>query len=99
PAARGKRLALACHLGDQGGADRAKTGETDFQRLVHESAPGGERNDVVQFFNAGLEEAADIARGLADALLVLDQRDTHEALAEFAKADARRHRKIRLLDQ
>ena len=33
PATRGERLALARHLGDQGGADRAQSGDTDFQRL------------------------------------------------------------------
>ena len=45
------------------------------------------------------EEAADIARGLADALLVLHQRDAHEALAVFAEADAGRDGEIGLFHQ
>ena len=58
-AARGKRLALARHLGDQGRADRAQSGDTHFQRPEPCGlAPRGERNDVVQFFRPGFEEAA-----------------------------------------
>ena len=30
PATRGERLLLALHLGDQGGADRAQSGDTHF---------------------------------------------------------------------
>src|SRR5271169_6077379 len=63
------------------------------------SAPRGERNDVVQLFRPGFKEAADIARGLADSLLVLHQRDTHEALAIFAEADAGRDGEIGLFHQ
>ena len=36
-----------------------------------------------------LNEAADVADGLAQALLVLDQRDAHIAFAVFAKGPAR----------
>ena len=36
-----------------------------------------------------LQELLQIARGLADALLVLDERDAHEAVAVFAEARAR----------
>ena len=47
----------------------------------------------------GVQEAADVARRLADALLVLDQRDADIALAMLAEADARRHRHVGLLQQ
>ena len=47
----------------------------------------------------GLEEAPDAARGLADALLVLDQRKAHEIVAVLAEADARRDGDVGLLDQ
>src|SRR5260370_504344 len=89
-------------------AARAKPGKTDFQRHDHgpsrgeqsgASAPRGEGNHVVQLFDAGFKETADVARGLADALLVLDQRDANEALAVLAEGDAGRDRKLGLLDQ
>src|SRR3984957_17715344 len=64
-----------------------------------QSAALGERHHVVQLRRAGFQEAADIARHLADALLVLDQRDAHMALAIFAKARAGRHRDAGLFDQ
>ena len=38
-----------------------------------------------------------LADGLADALLVLDEREAHEALAAGAEADAGRHRDLGLL--
>src|ERR1041385_4816823 len=63
------------------------------------SACRRERNDVVQLLGGGFEEAADIARGLADALLILHQRDAHMAFAIFAEADAGRHRDLGFLDQ
>ena len=59
---RPQRAASACALlldqAHHRGADRAETGETDFEGRSHErphverrrSAPRGERNDVVQFF-------------------------------------------------
>src|ERR1700738_5068386 len=56
------------------------------------SAAFGKRNDVVQLFRRAFKEAPDIAGGLTDSLLVLDQRDSHESFAIFAEADARRHR-------
>src|SRR5690606_28899609 len=55
--------------------------------------------DVVQCFVRAFKEAADVAAGLADALLVLDHRDADEVVAELAEADARCHRNIRLLDE
>src|ERR1700722_966948 len=58
-----------------------------------------ERNDVVQHFRPCFKKAPDVAGGLADTLLVLDQRDADMALAVLAKAFARRHRDARLLDQ
>ena len=54
---------------------------------------------LCSFSGAGFKETADVARGLADALLVLDQRDAHIAVAVLAEADARRHRDLGLLDQ
>ena len=52
--------------------------------------------DIVQLMVGAVEEAPQIARGLSDALLVLDQREAKEAFAIFAKADARRDREIGL---
>src|ERR1700674_3225818 len=63
------------------------------------SAAGRERHDVVQNLVGRVEEAAHAAGALADALLVLDERDAHIALAVLAEADARCHRHLRLLDQ
>ena len=62
-------------------------------------APRRERNDVVQFFRPGFKEAAHVAGGLADALLVLHERDAHKAFAILAKADAGRDGKLGLLHQ
>src|SRR5437879_3338868 len=63
------------------------------------SAAFGERQDVVQLFRAGFKKAPDVAGGLADALLVLDQRDADISFAVFAEADAGRDRDLGLLDQ
>src|SRR5882724_7514683 len=63
------------------------------------SAAFGKRNDVVQLFRRAFKEAPDIAGGLPDALLVLDQGDPHVAFAIFAETDARRDRHPGLLDQ
>ena len=73
--------------------------EDDPGRSVQRSAALGERHDVVQLFRRGFKKAPDVAGGLADALLVLDQRDAHEALAVLAEADAGRDRDLGLLDQ
>src|SRR5579883_2962289 len=59
----------------------------------------GKRNDVVQLFRRAFKEATDVARGLANALLVFDQRDADIALAIFPEADTGRNRNARLLDQ
>ena len=53
----------------------------------------------MQAFRRFGEEFPDIARGLADALLVLDQRDAHMAFAVFAEARPRRHRDAGFFDQ
>ena len=42
------------------------------------------------------EETADAACGLADALLVLDQREAHVVVTVLAKADARRDRDVEI---
>src|SRR5262249_51193244 len=63
------------------------------------SAAGREGDDVVQLFRRRFKEAAHVARRLADALLVLDQRDAHIALAVFAERHAGRHRDLGLLHQ
>src|SRR5690242_18815807 len=67
--------------------------------MLFESAAGSERDDVVQLFGRCVQEAADIAGGLADALLVLDQRDAHEAFAALAEAGAGRDRDLGLFDE
>ena len=90
-----------------GRADRAQAGEAHSERFGHgaireeslRSAAFGKRNDVVQLFRRAFKEAPDVAGGLADALLVLDQRDAHITLAVFAEADAGRDRDLGLLDQ
>src|SRR5882672_12357741 len=64
-----------------------------------DSAARGEGDDVVQLFRAGFKEPAQIAGGLADTLLVLDQGDAHEAFPVLAEADAGRHSDFGLLDQ
>ncbi len=61
--------------------------------------PRGERHDIVQMLIRRLEEAAQIARRLADTLLVLDERETQIALAILAEALARGDGDIRLLDE
>src|ERR1019366_4713733 len=70
-----------------------------FSGVTMKLAPGGERDDVVKVFRRGFKEAADIARGLTDALFVLHQRDAHEALAIFAETNAGRDREFGLLHQ
>src|SRR5438045_3899379 len=45
------------------------------------------------------EHVADAARRLAQAVLVLDQRDTHVIVAVVAEADARRHRDLGVRQQ
>src|ERR1700751_3949149 len=50
-------------------------------------SPVGERNHVVQRFEAAFKEAAHTAGGLADALFVLHHRNTHEPFAMLAKGD------------
>src|SRR5581483_7130363 len=47
-------------------------------------------DDVVQAVAGAGEELLDVACGLADAVLVLDQGDAHEALPVLAEAQARR---------
>src|SRR5208337_1618481 len=54
---------------------------------------------VVQRVVGGLEEAPDSARRLADALLVLDEREADEIVAVLAEANARRDGDVGLLDQ
>src|SRR4051795_3462680 len=45
------------------------------------------------------EHVADAARRLAQAVLILDQRDPHMVVAVVAEADARRHRDLGVLEQ
>src|SRR5918995_6533830 len=59
----------------------------------------GDRHHVVEALVGGVEEAANAARGLADALLVLDEGDAHVIVAVLAETDARRHRDVGLLDE
>src|SRR3989442_3875191 len=62
-------------------------------------AAGREGDDVVQLFRRRFKEAADVARRLADALLVLDQRDAHIAFPMLAECHAGRDRDLRVLHQ
>ena len=68
--------------GDGGGRDPAALGLP--------LSVGVERNDVVHRFVCGRQETLQIARCLADAMLVLDQRDADVAFAVLAEADAGR---------
>src|SRR6202048_3378309 len=53
--------------------------------------PVGERNHVVQRFNAAFKEAAHTAGGLADTLLIFDHGDADITLAVLAEGDPGRH--------
>src|SRR5882757_6940082 len=54
-------------------------------------APVGERNHVVQRFNAAFKEAAHAARRLADSLLVFHHGDANKTLAMLAEGNAGRN--------
>src|SRR5271167_2552296 len=58
-----------------------------------------ELHHIVQRLLGGFEETPHAARGLADALLVLDQGEADEIVAVLAEADPRRDRDVGLLDQ
>src|SRR5687767_7283896 len=53
----------------------------------------------MKLFRRGFKKSANVARGLADALLVLHKSDAYEALAALAEAGPRRHRDLGLLHQ
>src|SRR5690606_15048176 len=57
-----------------------------------------ERHNIVWLLRTG-ETTLEVARGLANAMFVLDKRDAHIIVAMFTEADARRHRHIRVLYQ
>ena len=59
----------------------------------------GKGDDVVQLFRPGFKKPTDVARGLTNTLLILDQRDAHVPFPVLAEADAGRDRDLRLLDQ
>src|SRR5215470_925313 len=59
-----------------------------FGKPGHALAPLGQGDDVVQLFGTGFKKAADVARGLPDALLVLYQRDPYVSFAIFAEPAA-----------
>src|SRR5437899_1781908 len=67
---------------------------TRMGRIVEPATSGRAAQETVL-----AEHVADAARRLAQAVLVLDQRDAHVIVAVVAKADARRHRDLRLLEQ
>ena len=89
--------------------DRAEPGKTNSQGRDHglsgtSCGADAQRRfangtTLCNFSGAGFKKAPQVAGGLADALLVLDQRDPHEAFAVFAKANAGRNRDLGLLDQ
>src|SRR6516165_1456749 len=68
-------------------------------RTKRRSSALGEGNHVVQFFRPGFKETTQVARRLADALLIFDQREAHETFAVFAECDTRRDRQFRLFNQ
>src|SRR5688572_26794604 len=70
-----------------------------IRKLQWRSAALGERHHVVQLFRGRFKKPPDVARGLADALLVLDQRDAHKTFAALTEAGAGRDCDLRLLDQ
>ena len=53
----------------------------------------------MQLTRTGFKEATDVAGGLTDALLILDQRDAHVTLAELAETNAGRYGDLGLFDQ
>src|SRR5205814_5278750 len=59
------------------------------------AGPGGRRCAT---FRTRFKKATDVAGRLADALLVLHERDTHVSFAVLAKANARRNRDLGLFD-
>src|SRR5260370_34239466 len=63
-----------------------------------ELPPVGERNHVVQRFNAAFKEAAHSAGGLADTLLVFHHGDANIAFAVLAEGNPRRHHNAEFLD-
>ena len=85
-----RRLGFEIRRSDDEMIDRA--GQCPSRRLL-------QLHDIVQRRVGPLEEAPDPPRGLANALLVLHQREAHVIVAMLAKADARRHRDVGLLDQ
>src|SRR5437016_13191291 len=50
-------------------------------------AAAGERNHVVQRFDAAFKEAPDVARGLANTLLVFDHGDADKTFTVLAEGD------------
>src|SRR6478672_3589758 len=58
-----------------------------------------QRHDVVQGLVGRIEETAEIAGRLADALLVFDERNAHIAVAVLAEADTGGDRHVGLLDE
>src|SRR5258705_9229958 len=71
----------------------------EIREKIQRSAALGKRHHVVQLFRSAFKKAANIAGRLTNALLVLDERNAHEALAALAEAGARRHRDLSFFDQ
>src|SRR5579885_3655396 len=98
PGARGDGIAVRGEELQEPPADGADTGQSYPQSIAHWKRSErpvrlrGHGNDVMHRLGGFGEEFADVARRLADALLVLDEGDAHVALAVFAEANARRNR-------
>ncbi len=80
---------------DHASPDRSKAGQpnsqvTHVQTVVRDQRAALKGTTFMQRGAGRIEEAADVARGLADALLVLHNRDAHIFIAMLAKAHARR---------
>src|SRR3984957_17622871 len=79
-------------------AIRTFRGATMKQNLPEKLPPVGERNHVVQRFDAAFKEAAHATGGLANTLLVFHHGDAHIALAVLAEGEPVRNTDARFLD-
>src|SRR3954454_16834146 len=75
------------------------SGRTESETVAPPLPDLRDRHDVVKRLLGRIEEAADVAGGLPNALFVFDQRQTHVVVPALAEADARRDRDIRLFDE
>src|SRR3954468_4396004 len=95
PTLRGATMTRkTCRREESGDLIRKPAGRSSESIL----SPGGERNHVVQRFNAAFKEAPHTPGRLADSLLVFHHGDANIALAMLAEGDPRRYHHARLFD-